>query len=176
MLGRNGVNTPFRRQGHEIYVVLIGRKTATSSFFIMSNASKGLGFLTFTSAAALAAVASFSSTPQPAQAALFNTCKNVRITIRNSTSLPIEARYLRVYDHHGQDWDTEQLVNKKIIPGQSYTYTENLADVGGKEFTLTPYYRSLRQTSSGAKWTSTQAGSSRRFSRCSNGGSYTLSI
>ena len=134
-------------------------------------------FFTFTAAAAVAAVASLSSVSVPAQAALFNTCKNVRITIQNNTSLPIEARYLRVYDPHNDDWDTEQLTNKKIMPGASYTYKENLADVGGKAFKLKPYYRSLSQTSPGAaQWSSTVAGSSQDFERCDNDGAYTLSI
>ncbi|MFQ6537838.1 MULTISPECIES: hypothetical protein [Aphanothece] len=142
----------------------------------MANALKTPRFPAFTVAATFAAVASLSSVSIPAQAALFNTCKNVRITIHNNTNLPIEARYLRVYDPHSEDWDTEQLTNKKIMPGSSYTYRENLADVGGKAFTLKPYYKSLRQTSSGAQWSSTVAGSSQDFSRCDNAGSYALTI
>ncbi len=142
----------------------------------MANTLKTPRFVTFTAAATLAAVASLTSVSVPAQAALFNTCKNVRITIQNNTSLPIEARYLRVYDPHSNDWDTEQLTNKKIMPGSSYTYKENLADVGGKAFKLKPYYKSLRQTSSGARWSSTVSGSSQKFERCDNDGSYSLSI
>lgn len=139
----------------------------------MTTTKKTPRILSFTTAAAVAALSSLSGLSAPAQAGLFNTCKNVNITIQNNGSLPIEARYLRVYDHHNQDWDTEQLSNTVIMPGRSHTYRENLADVGGKTFTLKPYYRTLQQSGT---WSSTVSGSTSEFSRCDNSGSYTLSI
>lgn len=103
-------------------------------------------------------------------AAMFDICKKVHITVKNNTGQPIQLYDLDYRDLGSNRWRSENIANRVIAHGGTYSVTRNLEGVNNASTFVRVQFRKLK---SNGRWNLLKtwyADSS--TSVCRKGGSY----
>lgn len=80
----------------------------------------------------------------PASAALFDVCKDVRITVKNMTGTSVQLFDIDYIDMGTGRKRSENISNRILVDGDSYTFTRNLEGVNNAETILRIQVRKLK--------------------------------
>ncbi len=101
-------------------------------------------------AAAVVAVAGIGSLSVMDEAhAAFDICKKVRISVKNNTGGPVKLFDLDYRDYGSNRKRSENISNRVIANGKSYSWTRNLEGVNNARTHITAQYSRLK---SNGKW------------------------
>ncbi|WP_417670947.1 hypothetical protein [Roseibium sp.] len=101
-------------------------------------------------AAAVLAVAGIASiAPMDEAAAGFDICKKVKITVQNNTGAPIQLYDLDYRDLGSNRWRSENISNRVIPHGGTYSVKRNLEGVNNAKTFVRVQFRKLK---SNGKW------------------------
>ncbi|MBN9671022.1 hypothetical protein [Roseibium aggregatum] len=122
-------------------------------------------------AAGFVAVAGLASLSSPNEAhAMFDICKKVNITVQNQTGAPIQLFDLDYHDYGSNRKRSENITNRVIPNGGSYSWQRNLEGVNNAKTYIRAQFRKLKSNGRwdlGRYWWQNSA-----TSVCSRGKSY----
>ncbi|MEM7327564.1 MAG: hypothetical protein AAF437_02420 [Pseudomonadota bacterium] len=109
---------------------------------------------------------------QPASAD-WDICKNVRIKVVNNTSKPIKLVDLDYIDMRIDRKRSENISNRVIQKGKSYTWTRNLEKVKNAKVKIRAQYQTLK---SNGKWKWKPKNKHSVVKKCSGSPSFTINV
>ncbi|WP_153770675.1 hypothetical protein [Labrenzia sp. CE80] len=105
---------------------------------------------TAAAAAAVCAIAGLATVaPMNEAEAAFDRCKDVKISVKNSTGAPIQVYDLDYRDLGSNRWRSENISNRVISDGGSYKWKRTLEGVNNAKTFIRVQFRKLK---SNGKW------------------------
>ncbi|MBK8259040.1 MAG: hypothetical protein IPK82_41070 [Polyangiaceae bacterium] len=105
-------------------------------------------------------------------------CKKPNVKVQNDRSAAIKVTKIQYFDTCDQKWRTEDVSEKEIDAGKSFTFTDDLEYVGNCAISKFKLYRAVRQSTGSAygsfAWGSELVPDQGSNQRCNTGVTYTI--